>query len=154
MIPDDQVEEVRARADIVQVIGDIVPLKRSGKDYKACCPFHDEKTPSFYVVPAKAFYKCFGCGESGDVFAFLMKRLGLSFVDAVKHAATSAGVEIREVSRGQTAEDPFRHLFEANAFARMFFQSSLWDEAAGAPARAYLEERGIGKETAERFSLD
>ena len=82
MIPDDQVEEVRSRADIVRVIGDIVPLKKSGKDYKACCPFHDEKTPSFYVVPAKGFYTCFGCGESGDVFAFLIKRLGLSFVDA------------------------------------------------------------------------
>ncbi len=153
MIPDDQVEEVRARADIVQVIGDIVPLKRSGKDYKACCPFHDEKTPSFYVVPAKGFYKCFGCGESGDTFAFLMKHLGLSFVDAVKHVATSSGVEIREVSRGQTGEDPFRHLFEANAFARMFFQDSLWDETAGGPARAYLEKRGIGRETAERFGL-
>ena len=153
MIPDDQVEEVRARADIVQVIGDIVPLKRSGKDYKACCPFHDEKTPSFYVVPAKGFYKCFGCGESGDVFAFLMKRLGLSFVDAVKHVATSSGVEIREVSRGRTGEDPFRHLYEANAFARMFFQDSLWDEQAGRPASAYLEERGIDRETAERFGL-
>ncbi len=153
MIPDDQVEEVRARADIVQVIGDIVPLRKSGKDYKACCPFHDEKTPSFYVVPAKGFYKCFGCGESGDTFAFLMKHLGLSFVDAVKHAAASAGVEIREISRGQTGEDPFRHLFEANAFARMFFQDSLWDETAGDPARAYLEERGIGRETAERFGI-
>ena len=153
MIPDDQVEEVRARADIVHVIGDIVPLKRSGKDYKACCPFHNEKTPSFYVVPAKGFYKCFGCGESGDVFAFLMKRLGLSFVDAVKHVATSSGVEIREVSRGQTGEDPFRHLYEANAFARMFFQDSLWDEQAGRPASAYLEERGIEREMAERFGL-
>jgi len=153
MIPDDQVEEVRSRADIVQVIGDIVPLKRSGKDYKACCPFHDEKTPSFYVVPAKGFYKCFGCGESGDVFAFLIKRLGLSFVDAVKHVATSSGVEIREVSRGQTGEDPFRHLYEANAFARMFFQDSLWDETSRRPAATYLEERGIGRETAERFGL-
>ena len=153
MIPDDQVEEVRARADIVQVIGEIVPLKKSGKDYKACCPFHDEKTPSFYVVPAKGFYNCFGCGESGDVFAFVMKRLGLSFVDAVKHVAASTGMEIREVSRGQTGEDPFRHLFEANAFARMFFQDSLWDEQGGGQARAYLEERGIGRETAERFAL-
>jgi DNA primase len=153
MIPDDQVEEVRARADIVQVIGDIVPLKKSGKDYKACCPFHDEKTPSFYVVPAKGFYKCFGCGESGDVFAFLMKRLGLSFVDAIKHVAPSAGVEIQEVTRGETTEDPFRHLYEANAFARMFFQDSLWDEEVGRTARAYLEERGIGRETAERFAL-
>ena len=153
MIPDDQVDEVRARADIVQVIGDLVPLKKSGKDYKACCPFHDEKTPSFYVVPAKGFYKCFGCGESGDVFGFLMKRHGLSFVDAVKHVAASSGVEIREVNRGQTGEDPFRYLYEANAFARMFFQDSLWDEATGGPATAYLEERGIGRETAERFGL-
>ena len=153
MIPDDQVDEVRSRADIVQVIGDIVPLKKSGKDYKACCPFHDEKTPSFYVVPAKGFYKCFGCGEAGDVFAFLMKRLGLSFVDAVKHVAPSAGVDIREVTRDETAEDPFRHLLEANAFARMFFQDSLWDDAVGQPARTYLEERGIGRETAERFGL-
>ena len=153
MIPDDQVEEVRGRADIVQVIGDIVPLKKSGKDYKACCPFHDEKTPSFYVVPAKGFYKCFGCGESGDVFAFLMKHLGLSFVDAVKLVAPSAGVEIREVTRGQTGEDPFQHLFEANAFARTFYQDSLWDETVGRGARAYVEERGIGRETAERFGL-
>ncbi len=153
MIPDDQVDEVRARADIVQVIGDIVPLKKSGKDYKACCPFHDEKTPSFYVVPAKGFYNCFGCGESGNVFTFLMKHHGLSFVDAVKQVAAASGVEIREVSRGQTGEDPFRYLYEANAFARMFFQDLLWDEATGGPATAYLEERGIDRETAERFGI-
>ena len=153
MIPDDQVEEVRARADIVEIIGDIIPLKKSGKDYKACCPFHDEKTPSFYVVPAKGFYKCFGCGESGDVFSFLIKRLGLDFVDAVKHAAQRAGVEIREVTKGNQEEDPLRHLYEANAFARAFFQDSLWDDRLGQEARAYLENRGIDRETAERFSL-
>jgi len=153
MIPDDQVEEVRARADIVEIIGDIVPLKKSGKDYKACCPFHEEKTPSFYVVPAKGFYKCFGCGESGDVFSFLIKRLGLDFVDAVKHAAQRSGVEIREVTKGQQEEDPFRHLYEANAFARVFFQDCLWDDQLGQEARAYLEKRGIDRETAERFSL-
>jgi DNA primase len=153
VIPDDQVEEVRARADIVQVIGDIVPLKKSGKDYKACCPFHDEKTPSFFVVPAKGFYKCFGCGESGDVFAFLIKCLGLSFVDAVKHVASNTGIEIREVNRGQSGEDPFQHLYEANAFARMFFQDSLWDQEVGRTAQAYLRERGIGRDTAERFEL-
>ncbi len=153
MIPDDQVEEVRARADIVEIIGDIVPLKKSGKDYKACCPFHEEKTPSFYVVPAKGFYNCFGCGESGDVFSFLIKRLGLDFVDAVKHAAQRSGVEIREVTQGHQEEDPFRHLYEANAFARVFFQDSLWDEKVGKEARTYLDKRGIDRETAERFSL-
>ena len=153
MIPDDQVEEVRARADIVDIIGETVPLKKSGKDYKACCPFHDEKTPSFFVVPHKGFYNCFGCGESGDVFSFLMKRLGLDFVDAVKHVAERSGVEIREVRGGRDREDPFRHLYAANAFARAFFQDLLWDERTGRAARTYLEQRGIGREIAERFSL-
>jgi len=152
MIPDDVVDEVRARADIVEVIGEHVALKRAGKDFKARCPFHEERTPSFYVVPSKGFYKCFGCNESGDVFTFLMKRLGLSFVDAVKYVAERAGVEIREVSR-QGGEDPYRHLYEANSFAQEFFEKSLWDEKTGKGARAYLKGRGIGRETAERFSL-
>jgi DNA primase len=152
MIPDSVVDEVRARADIVEIIGEHVALKRSGKDYKARCPFHEERTPSFYVVPSKGFYKCFGCNESGDVFTFLMKRLGLSFVDAVKYVAERTGVEIREVTR-QGGEDPHRHLHEANAFARDFFSEGLWDRGRGRGARRYLKSRGIGKETAERFGL-
>ena len=153
MIPDDQVEEVRAAADIVAIVGEVISLKRSGKDYKACCPFHDEKTPSFYVVPAKGFYNCFGCGESGDVFAFVMKRLGLDFVEAVKHVAQHAGIEIREVNRGKGEENPFLHLYDANAFAQTFFQDCLWDQASGEVARAYLEGRGIDRAVAERFAL-
>jgi DNA primase len=152
VIPDDVVDEVRSRADIVEIIGEHVPLKRSGKDFKGRCPFHEERTPSFYVVPSKGFYKCFGCNESGDVFTFLMKRLGLSFVDAVKMVGERSGMEVREVSR-QGGEDPFRHLHEANAFARQFFQDGLWDEVRGREARAYLKRRGIGRETAERFGL-
>ena len=123
MIPDAMVDEVRARADIVEIIGEHVSLKRSGKDFKARCPFHEERTPSFYVIPSKRFYNCFGCHESGDVFTFLMKRLGLSFVDAVKYVAERTGMEIREVSR-QGEEDPYRHLYEANAFAREFFTTA------------------------------
>ena len=153
MIPDDQVDEVRSAADIVAIVGEIVPLKRSGKDYKACCPFHDEKTPSFYVVPTKGFYNCFGCGESGDVFSFVMKRLGLDFVEAVKHVAQHAGIEIKEVSTKKGEENPFRHLYEANAFAQAFFQGSLWDGGSGELAQAYLERRGIDRGVAERFAL-
>ncbi|MGW8266715.1 MAG: DNA primase, partial [Longimicrobiales bacterium] len=152
MIPDDVVDEVRSRADIVEVIGEHVALKRSGKDFKGRCPFHEERTPSFYVVPSKGFYKCFGCGESGDVFTFLMKRMGLSFVDAVKRVAERSGMEIREVSR-EGREDPYRHFHEANAFAWQFFRDSLWEDARGREARAYLERRGIDRETAERFGL-
>jgi DNA primase len=77
MIAESIIDEVRARADIVEVVGEQIPLKRAGKDFRALCPFHHEKTPSFYVVPSKGFFKCFGCGESGDVFSFLMKRGGL-----------------------------------------------------------------------------
>ena len=153
MIPDDVVEEVRARADIVDVVGEIVPLKKSGKEFKARCPFHEERTPSFYVVPDKGFYKCFGCGKSGDVFSFVMERLGLDFVEAVKHVAARCGVEVREVGRGRDEEDPNRPFYEANAFARSWFQERLRDEEDGRAARAYLAGRGIDDETVERFGL-
>lgn len=153
MIPDDQVEEVRARADIVDIIGELVPLKKSGREYKANCPFHDERTPSFYVVPEKGFYKCFGCGKSGDVFSFVMERLGLDFVEAVKHVAARAGVEVREAARQREEDDPHRPLYELNAFARDWFRERLVDPATGAAAQAYLTGRGIGAETAERFGL-
>lgn len=153
MIPDDVVEEVRARADITDIVGEFVSLKKSGKEYKSLCPFHDEKTPSFYVVPSKEFYKCFGCGASGDVFSFLMEHQGMDFVEAVKHAGRRSGVEVEEVKRSGEQEDPNRHLYEVNAFARMFYQDTLWDEEEGAGARSYLEERGIDGETAERFEV-
>ncbi|HET9947496.1 MAG TPA: DNA primase [Longimicrobiales bacterium] len=153
MIPDDVVDEVRSRADIVEIIGELVPLKKAGREYKANCPFHEERTPSFYVVPDKGFYKCFGCGKSGDVFSFVMERMGLDFVEAVKHVAVRAGVEIREVRRGREEEDPHRALHEVNAFARDWFRGRLEDPQAGARARAYLESRGIGPEVAERFGL-
>lgn len=151
MIPDHAVDEVRSRADIVEIIGEHVALKRSGKDYKGRCPFHEERTPSFFVVPSKGFYKCFGCNESGDVFTFLMKRLGLGFQDAVRYVADRCGIELREASGG--SEDPFRHLFEANAFAQEFFSEALRDAARGREARAYLDRRGVKGETAERFHL-
>jgi len=152
MIPDEVVDEVRARADLVDIIGEHVALKKSGKDYKARCPFHEERTPSFYVVPSKGFYKCFGCGESGDVFTFLMKRQGLGFLDAVRAVAERSGVEIREVTR-RGEEDPHRYLREANAFAQKFFQENLAEEGVGRGAMRYLKERGVGHEAMERFGL-
>jgi DNA primase len=153
MIPDSQVEEVRARADIVDIIGELVPLKKKGKEFAARCPFHEERTPSFYVVPAKGFFKCFGCGESGDVFSFVMKRLGMDFVDAIRYVAGKSGIELHEVSRDGEVEDPFRAHYEANAFAKDFFRRMLLDERIGADARDYLKARGIDEATAERFGL-
>ena len=152
MIPDSVVEEVRERADIVEVVGEHVDLKRAGKEFKALCPFHNEKTPSFYVVPGKGFYKCFGCGESGDVFSFLMDHVGLSFNEAVEKLAERVGVEIpRTESRPQ--DDALRPYREAVAFAADYYQRQLRDERVGARVRRYLEERGISPEAADRFML-
>lgn len=152
MIPDDVIDEVRARADIVDIIGEFVPLKKAGREFKACCPFHDERTPSFYVVPDKGFYNCFGCGKSGSVFDFLMERQGMDFVEAVKHVAGRSGVEVREVKKSRPEEDPNRPLYEINAFARQWYRDQLLSDG-GRAARGYLEGRGIGPEVAERFGL-
>lgn len=153
MIPDPVVEEVRARADIVEIVGEHVPLKRAGKEFRALCPFHTEKTPSFYVVPSKGFYKCFGCGESGDVFTFLMKRQGLEFQDAVRVLAARVGVEIPDERAVRREEDAHRAVREAVAFAADYYRRTLWESAAGERARRYLAGRGIEREAAERFQL-
>jgi len=152
MIPDYVVDEVRTRADIVEIVGEHIQLKKAGKDYRALCPFHTEKTPSFYVIPRKQFYNCFGCGESGDVFTFLMKRLGLEFIDAVKVLAARYGVEVPE-TRGPAAEDQHKPLREALAFAADFFERILHEDERGERARAYLQTRGLDLESARRFRL-
>ncbi len=153
MIRDDLVEEVRLRSDIVDIIGEHVPLKRAGKDYRGLCPFHKEKTPSFYVVPAKGFYKCFGCGESGDVFAFLMKHLGQDFPGAVRSVAARVGVDIPDRSEDVRGPDPHAPLLEALSFAAEFYQGRLADPHAGEGTRAYLEGRGVSGEAIARFRL-
>ena len=152
MIPERIVEEVRARADIVEIIGEQVSLKRAGKDFKALCPFHHEKTPSFHVVPSKGFYNCFGCGASGDVFRFVMARTGASFPDAVRQIAAKVGVEIPADSGDGEAEEPHRALYEAIAFASDYFRRQL-ERTGGEVARRYLEQRGIAAESIERFLL-
>jgi DNA primase len=152
MIPDPLIDEVRERADIVEVIGEHLTLKRSGKEFKALCPFHNEKTPSFYVVPAKNFYKCFGCGESGDVFTFLMKRHGLSFTDAVRQIAERVGVEIPRYDAAEQQDEPHKALHEAISFAADFFQRTL-HEPAGERARTYLATRGVPDEAVARFGI-
>jgi DNA primase len=153
MIPESVIDEIRARADIVEVVGEQVSLKRAGKDFSALCPFHHEKTPSFYVVPSKGFYKCFGCGEAGDVFTFLMKRGGLSFQDAARELGGRFGVEVPDPRLGREVEEPHRILYEAIAFADDFFRRSLAEGDAGGRARTYLEQRGISPAAVERFGL-
>jgi DNA primase len=152
MIPDDVVDRVRDEADIVEILGEFVKLKRVGTSFRGPCPFHHGKHDNFSVLP-RGSYMCFVCGEKGNVFTFVQKQLGLDFVEAVKWVGAKIGVEVREVSRQQEGPDPREPLWEANAAASEFFRRQLWEEAAGAPGRSYLDGRSIGREDAERFTL-
>lgn len=152
MIPDNVVERVREHADIVQVIGELVKLKRVGTSFRGPCPFHQGKDRNFSVSP-KGGYHCFVCHEKGDVFTFVQKRLGLDFVDAVKYVGAKAGIEVTEVSRERAdGPDPRERFWEINAAAADFFSRALWGDA-GTAAREYLAERDLDRATAERFGL-
>jgi DNA primase len=143
--------EIRERAEILEVCGEFVQLKRSGKTYRGPCPLHGGEGPNFSVDPARGIFKCFVCGEGGDVFSFLMKHLGLDFPSAVRQVAARVGIEVPEDS--DRREDPFAHLREATAFAEEWFRSMLFDPDIGRACREYLSVRGVGAETAEEYGL-
>ena len=154
MIPDEVVERVREAADIVEVIGEHVKLKRTGADFRGPCPFHQGKNPNFSVSPRKGIYHCYKCGVSGDVISFLRERQGLDFVDAVKELGDRFGVVVRETeTRGPRQRDEREPLWETLAAAGAYFRDLLRDGADGAPARAYLAERQVSPEAADRFGL-
>ena len=147
-IPERVINEIRDRADIVEIIDSYVHLKKTGGNFKALCPFHPEKTPSFVVSPQKQIFHCFGCGEGGNVFHFLMKHQNLSFVDAVKHVAAIVGVEVPQ----QDASDGLKYLFTLNRIVADFYTGQLKSDL-GAKCRQYLKSRGIRGEIAELFKL-
>ena len=152
MIPDEIVDRVRDEADIVAIVGEFVRLKRVGTSFRGPCPFHQGKHDNFSVLP-RGSYMCFVCGEKGNVFTFVQKRLGLDFVEAVKWVGAKVGVEVQEVSRQREGPDPREPLWECNAAAAEFFRRQLWEETAGGVAREYLEHRSLSREDAERFTI-
>ncbi|HEU4560726.1 MAG TPA: DNA primase [Longimicrobium sp.] len=152
-IPDQLVEQIRESADIVEIISEHTRLKRSGKTFRGPCPLHGGEGPNFSVNPASGFYKCFVCGEGGTVYTFLMKHLGMSYPDAIRHVAARVGIEVPDERAERHEEDPHRHYYEVNAFARDWFRKQLWETDGGRAAREYLEKRGVGREHAERFGL-
>jgi DNA primase len=145
---DEQLAEIRSRADVVQVIGERVPLKRAGHNFKGLCPFHAEKSPSFMVHPEKQIYHCFGCGEGGDVFSFLMKYDGVDFGEAVRALAERYGVALTgggtdaDAAKAKSEKDL---LHRVNRLAMRFFYDTL-QGPEGARGRDYLEGRGIKPE--------
>ena len=154
-IPQEVIDRVREAADIVEVIGRYVTLSQAGSTFKGLCPFHPEKTPSFTVNPERRTYKCFGCGEGGNVFSFLMKHGGLNFPEAVRELAQTYGVPMpREDLSPQEAQKlkAKDRMFKLMTAAADYFQSRLWSRE-GSLARAYLLERSIPKEVAKQFGL-
>lgn len=150
-IPDSFIDSLLARTDIVELIDARVKLKRAGREYTACCPFHDERSPSFYVSPTKQFYHCFGCGAHGTAIKFLMEYDRLEFLDAVEDLAKRAGMEVpRENKPVRGREDDFGPLYAATSAASGFFREQL---KSAAPARGYLQKRGVDAATQARFEL-
>jgi DNA primase len=150
-IPQHFIDELIARADIVELIGSRVPLKKSGKEFKACCPFHGEKTPSFHVVPDKQFYHCFGCGVHGTAITFLMEHDHLSFVEAVEDLAARVGLEVpREETPGARQAPPTDALFALLDKAAELYGRELRNSERG---KDYFKARGLTGDTAAKFAL-
>lgn len=151
-MPENQIEEVKGRTDIVSIIGERIELKKAGRNYKANCPFHGEKTPSFMVSPELQIFKCFGCGEGGDVFAFLEKYEGMEFAEALKYLADRAGVKLEKFQGGASSEK--ERLMEVNSHALRFYNYLLLEHPVGKRALNYLtENRGLTLSTIKEFQL-
>lgn len=147
---DKILEEIKSRLDIVDFISEYVDLKKAGQNYKGLCPFHSEKTPSFIVSPDKQIYHCFGCGEGGNIFSFIMRHDNITFPEAVKTLARRAGVNIR-VMKEKTSEEGLRYkLIELNRESLKIFQENL---KKSREATAYLGKRGIDTEAIKTFSI-
>jgi DNA primase len=157
LIPESVIEQVLARADIHSVVSNYVSLKKSGANHKGLCPFHDENTPSFNVNPSMGIYKCFGCGEGGNVISFLMEIEGWSFPETVRYLAERNGVEIpeedpEEAERHRKRREGKKLYWKVMELAQQFYEDQLWSDA-GAAARHYMKERGVDEETAREFGL-
>ena len=156
MIPQETVNLILDTAQIVDVVSDYVTLKRRGASYVACCPFHNEKTPSFYVTPSKGIYKCFGCGKAGTAVGFVMEQEHCSYVEALRYLARKYNIEIveaeesaEEIARRQRSES----LLLVSEFARKFFSEQLKSGEGKAVGYRYYRDRGIEDETIERWGL-
>lgn len=147
-----QIQEIKEANDIVEVIGSRLDLKRSGANYRGLCPFHSEKSPSFFVNEVLQRFRCFGCGEAGDVYEFLQKYEGMTFYEALQHLAEKAGIQLESVAR--SPEDELRdQLKTVLDLSRQYFHYLLTDHETGQRARDYLKERGITKESIDLFQI-
>jgi DNA primase len=155
-INEETVREIRERSDIVEVISSYLPLKRSGANYQGLCPFHQEKSPSFNVNAPRQIFHCFGCGVGGNVFSFVMRMEGLSFPETVKRLGERVGIAVEETPvtpADRQRRDQREKLLRINEAACTFYHRLLLDDAAGAPGRRYLRQRGFEAEIVRAFRL-
>ena len=157
MINKSTIDKILDTAQIVDVVNDFVTLKRRGANYIACCPFHNEKTPSFSVSPSKGIFKCFGCGKAGNVVNFIMEHEQLGYVDALKFLGKKYGIEVadREES-AQEVENRLKSesLMIVSQYAQDYYTNSLWNTPSGkAIGLSYFKERGFSEETVKKFML-
>ncbi|MDD2432131.1 MAG: DNA primase [Clostridia bacterium] len=155
LIPEDFIDDLRNRVDIVDFIRGFVSLKRQGQNYVGLCPFHAEKTPSFVVSPHKQIFHCFGCGKGGNVYTFLMEQGGLNFPEAVTQLANHCGIPMpqKDLSPEQARQNSLsKKFYHINELAANFFQKML-DETRGKEAVAYLQQRGLDEQTCKKFLL-
>jgi len=150
----NEIEDIKTRLDLVELIGQYVNLKKAGTNYKAVCPFHQEKTPSLMVSPEKQIWKCFGCGRGGDHFQFVMEAEHLEFGDALKLLAQKAGVTLRPRTRAEhQTRDKKERLYQLNHLVSRLFERILAESAAGKVARDYLKKRALKEGTVKEFRL-
>src|SRR4051794_26566114 len=165
LYPQYVIDDLKVRADLVRLIQPYAPdLKKKGQNWMACCPFHQEKTPSFSVNPSKGFYKCFGCGKGGTAFNFVMEMEGLNFPEAVKRVAEASGVMLpepvddedyeRSKKRREEKKQIADQVIELNQVALDYWEKELQGKSKKAKeARAYLEKRGISDEVQKQFRM-
>src|SRR5690348_803127 len=151
--PPGFLDELRSRISLADLVGRRVRLVRKGREYAGLCPFHNEKTPSFYVVEDKGFFHCFGCGAHGDAIGFVMRADNLDFIEAVERLAGEAGIAVpQQTPQERERATRQKTLLDAVGAAASFYEAQLWSPA-GAPAREYLAHRGLDAETIRRFRL-
>ena len=149
-IPQSFIDDLLARVDVVEVIDQRVTLKKSGSNYSACCPFHNEKTPSFTVSQTKQFYHCFGCSANGNAIGFLMEYENMHFVDAIETLAESVGMQVPRDAQADKARDDTKPLYTLMDSIASFYQSQLKQSQL---AIDYLKARGLSGDTAKRFAI-
>jgi DNA primase len=157
MITPQTIQQITSRIDIIDVVGEFVKLKKRGTNYLGNCPFHNEKSPSFTVSPAKEIYKCFGCGKSGNTITFLMEHEKYSYVEALRWLAARYNIEVEETETSpaqKIAQQTADSLYAINHFAMDFFTKQYWDTEAGATiAQSYMQHRGFLRPIVEKFKI-